>query len=234
MDPTSRPTSRLAPDLQVDGIAVLLACALYVLLAVVVVPVSMRRESSERTAARFALPGPTQYGEIRVRLVPLGDAGGIGPHRLMGAVRDETAKDFKGKVVAAARHAAQHRPKGEGGESVVTSTQGDALDRLRLLHGYLPTATSSEVAAKDIAKPEYPEEARVKGVEGLVVVVALVNESGHVEDVALEKGVDPLLDQAAVRAAYRTSFYPYLLEGVAQAVYVRMPYRFELVGTLVE
>jgi hypothetical protein len=44
MDPTSRPTSRLAPDLQVDGIAVLLACALYVLLAVVVGPVSMRRE----------------------------------------------------------------------------------------------------------------------------------------------------------------------------------------------
>lgn len=234
MDSTSRPTSRLAPDLRVDGIAVLLACAAYVLLAVVLVPVEMRHESSERTAARFALPGPTNYGEIRVRLVPLGDAGGIGPHRLMGAVRDATTQEWKGKVVAATRHAARPKQQGEGGESIVTSTQGDALDRLRLAHGYLPTATSSDVAAKEIAKPEYPEEARVKGVEGLVVVVALVNETGRVEDVALEKSVDPLLDQAAMRAAYRTSFYPYLLDGVAQAVYVRMPYRFELVGTLVE
>jgi len=234
MDSGSRPRSRLAPDLTVDGIAVLIACAFHLVLTLLLVPVSMRHESSERTAARFALPGPTQYGEIRVRLVPLGDAGGIGPHRLMGAVADPTNAEFKGKVVAATRRAAPRRNKGEGGESIVTSTEGDALQRLRELHGYLPTAQTSDVAARVIAKPEYPEEARVKGVEGLVVVVALVNESGSVEDVALETGVDPLLDQAAIRAAYRTSFYPYLLDGIAQAVYVRMPYRFELVGTLVE
>ena len=234
MDPRSRPLSRLAPDLRVDGIAVLIACAFHLLLTFLLLPAAMRHESSARTAARFALPGPTQYGEIRVRLVPLGDGGGIGPHRLMGAVADPTNAEFKGKVVAATHRTAPQRKKGEGGESIVTSTEGDALQRLRELHGYLPTAQTSDVAARVIAKPEYPEEARVKGVEGLVVVVALVNEAGSVEDVALETGVDPLLDQAAIRAAYHTSFYPYLLGGVAQAVFVRMPYRFELVGTLVE
>jgi TonB family protein len=234
MVPGLHPRSRLAPDLRVDGIAVLLACAFHLLLAFLLVPASMRHETSERTAARFALPGPTQYGEIRVKLVPLGDAGGIGPHRLMGAVKDPSDLEFKGKVVAASHRASPRRDKGEGGESIVTSTEGDALQRLRELHGYLPTAQTSDVAARVIAKPEYPEEARVKGIEGLVVVVALVNESGNVEDVALETSVDPLLDQAAMRAAYRTSFYPYLLDGVAQAVFVRMPYRFELVGTLVE
>jgi len=81
-------------------------------------------------------------------------------------------------------------------------------------------------------KPEYPEEARDKGIEGTVVLVALVNEEGRVEDVAVETGVDPLLDQAAMRAAYHTPFFPYRIEGTAQAVFVRMPYRFELVGKL--
>ena len=35
-----------------------------------------------------------------------------------------------------------------------------------------------------------------------------------------------------MRAAYHTPFFPYKIEGLAQAVFVRMPYRFELVGKL--
>jgi TonB family protein len=226
--------SRLDADLRVDGIALAIACALHLLLVFLLVPAAMRHESSERTAMRFALPGPTQYGEIRVHLVPVGEGGNVGPHRLMGSVTSQTSDRFNGKVVAAEHHASHEKSHGEGGESTFRAEEGDALTRLRLLHGYLPTAQTSDVAARSISKPEYPEEARTKGIEGLVVVVALVNESGHVEDVALERGVDPLLDQAAIHAAYRTVFYPYMLDGVAQAVFVRMPYRFELVGTLVE
>ena len=112
------------------------------------------------------------------------------------------------------------------------STGIDAIERLRILHGNLPTAQTEDVAAREIVKPEYPEEARDKGIEGTVILVALVNEDGRVEDVALEASVDPLLDQAAMRAAYRTPFFPYKIEGVAQAVFVRMPYHFELVGKL--
>jgi len=108
----------------------------------------------------------------------------------------------------------------------------NAIERLRLLHGNLPTAQTEDVAAREIVRPEYPEEARDKGIEGTVVLVALVNEEGKVEDVAVEVGVDPLLDQAAMRAAYHTPFFPYKIEGLAQAVFVRMPYRFELVGKL--
>jgi len=234
MNGIPRRRSRLEPDLRVDGIAVAAACALHLLLVFLLVPADMRNESPERTSMRFALAGPTQYGEIRVHLVPMGEGGGIGPHRLMGAISTPTRDEFNGKVAAAAHRAVRQRSRGEAGESLIHSVEGDALERLRLLHGYLPTAQTSDVAARSISKPDYPEEARTKGIEGLVVVVALVNESGHVEDVALEKGVDPLLDQAAIRAAYRTVFYPYVLNGVSQAVYVRMPYRFELVGTLVE
>jgi len=235
MDPIRPHRSRLEPDPWAHGIAVAVACALHLVLVYLLVPAPMRHESSEQTAMRFALPGPVQYGEIRVHLVPLGEAGGEGPHHLMGALSTPTKDTFNGKVVAAAaRHVARQKTHGEAGESTVHAEEGDALARLRMLHGYLPTAQTSEVAARTISKPEYPEEARAKGIEGLVVVVALVNESGQVEDVALEHGVDPLLDDAAIHAAYHTVFYPYRLDGVAQAVFVRMPYRFELVGTLVE
>jgi TonB family protein len=226
--------SRLDPDVRVHVLALAIACALHLLLVFLLVPADVRHESTERTAMRFALPGPTQYGEIRVHLVPVGDGGGIGTHRLMGALTTPTKDAFNGKVVVAESHAARQKTHGEAGESVISSEEGDAVRRLRLLHGYLPTAQTSDVAARTISKPEYPEEARTRGIEGLVVVVALVDENGRVEDVALEHGVDPLLDQAAIHAAYRTVFYPYVLDGVAQAVFVRMPYRFELVGTLVE
>ncbi len=234
MDPIRPHRSRLDPDLRVHGLAFALACALHLLLVFLLIPAQMRHETSERTAMRFALPGPPQYGEIRVHLVPLGEGGGVGPHRLMGALTTPTSRDFNGKVLPAARKPMQPRRPGEGGESSFQSDEGDALQRLQKLHGFLPTAQTKDVAALSVAKPEYPEEARARGIEGLVVVVALVNESGHVEDVALERGVDPLLDDSAIRAAYHTVFYPYLMDGVAQAVFVRMPYRFELVGTLVE
>jgi outer membrane biosynthesis protein TonB len=50
--------------------------------------------------------------------------------------------------------------------------------------------------------------------------------------VALEKGVVPVLDEEAMRAAYKTVFEPYVPGGRLQALFVRIRYNFELVGTL--
>ena len=223
--------SRLKGDLATDGIAIGSACLFYLLLVIAVVPHDMRNESAARTAMRFAAPGPTHYDEIRVVVVPYGDPGAAAPRRLMGNIEASSDARFQGKVKEAHR-VAKERRRGQAGTSDVPSLGMDAIERLRLLHGNLPTAQTEDVAAREIVKPEYPEEARDKGIEGTVVLVALVNEEGRVEDVAIETGVDPLLDQAAMRAAYHTPFFPYRIEGTAQAVFVRMPYRFELVGKL--
>lgn len=222
--------SRLETDNATDGIALALACAFYVALVFILVPHNMRNESAARTALRFATPGPTHYDEIRVVIVPYGDPGAAAPRRLMGSVEATTNAKFTGKVKEAAT--TPPKAKGQGGANQLPSVGMDAVERLRLLHGNLPTAQTEDVAAREIVKPEYPEEARDKGIEGTVVLVALVNEEGKVEDVAVENSVDPLLDQAAMRAAYHTPFFPYKIEGTAQAVFVRMPYRFELVGKL--
>jgi TonB family protein len=223
-------TTRLGGDPVVDGIAVASACVFYLLLVILLVPQAMRRETPAQTAMRFASRGPEHYDEIRVVIVPYGDPGAAAPRQLMGALDAVSDARFQGKVEQARRVAARQR--GQAGESQAPSIGFDAIQRLRLVHGNLPTAQTEDVAAREIIRPEYPEEARDKGIEGTVILVALVNEEGRVEDIALESSVDPLLDQAAMRAAYRTPFYPYRIEGVAQAVFVRMPYRFELVGKL--
>jgi len=223
--------TRLGGDPRIDGIAVAGACLFYLVLVLVLVSPDMRNESATQAAMRFATRGPTHYDEIRVTVVPYGDPGAAAPRQLMGDVHAMSDARFNGKVAQARRVAPRHQP-GQAGESVLPSTGIDAIERLRMLHGNLPTAQTEDVAAREIVKPEYPEEARDKGIEGTVVLVALVDEDGRVEDVALEASVDPLLDQAAMRAAYRTPFFPYKIEGVAQAVFVRMPYRFELVGKL--
>jgi TonB family protein len=223
--------TRLKGDPVTDGIAVGAACALYLALVFALVPRDMRHESAARTAMRFATPGPTHYDEIRVVIVPYGDPGAAAPRRLMGNVEATATTRFQGKVKETAHVKPQGR-RGQAGDSEVPSVGMDAVERLRLLHGNLPTAQTEDVAAREIVRPDYPEEARDKGIEGTVVLVALVNEEGRVEDVAVEVGVDPLLDQAAMRAAYHTPFFPYKIEGMAQAVFVRMPYRFELVGKL--
>lgn len=227
---TSSFHSRANGDPATDGIALAVASAFYLVLVFVLVPHDLRNESAARTAMRFAMPGPTHYDEIRVVIVPYGDPGAAAPRRLMGDIRASTNAKFSGKVKEAAN--VPPKTKGQGGLNELPSVGMDAVERLRLLHGNLPTAQTEDVAAREIVKPEYPEEARDKGIEGTVVLVALVNEEGKVEDVAVENSVDPLLDQAAMRAAYHTPFFPYRIEGMAQAVFVRMPYRFELVGKL--
>ncbi len=45
----------------------------------------------------------------------------------------------------------------------------------------------------------YPEEARNKGLEGKVFINFLVSKTGEVQNVKVAKGVDPLLDNEAIR-----------------------------------
>ncbi len=78
------------------------------------------------------------------------------------------------------------------------------------------------------ADAEYPEIARQMALEGVVTVKVLVAADGSVRDVALVKGVHPLLDRAAMAAARRCRFAPGLKAGEPTDAWVALPYRFEL------
>lgn len=76
-------------------------------------------------------------------------------------------------------------------------------------------------------RPEYPDIAQQSGMEGQVVVQALVGKDGKVKDVRIAKSV-PVLDEAAMKAVRQWVFKPALSNNRPVAVWVAVPVRFTL------
>lgn len=89
--------------------------------------------------------------------------------------------------------------------------------------------TSTVLSSKVISKPAppYPPLAKAAGVQGSVVVQFLIDEQGHVLNAKATSG-NPLLQQAAVQAAYRATFTPTLLTGQPVKVTGVITYSFVL------
>lgn len=76
-------------------------------------------------------------------------------------------------------------------------------------------------------KPQYPDIAREAGVDGTVLVQALVGKDGKVKDVRVQKSI-PMLDASAVAAVKQWVFKPALSNNKPVAVWVAVPVRFSL------
>lgn len=78
-------------------------------------------------------------------------------------------------------------------------------------------------------KPVYPSLAMDAGIEGLVMVKALVGKDGRVIDVMLsDKHQVPMLNEAALTAARQWVFTPGLDGGRPVACWTAIPFRFRL------
>lgn len=92
----------------------------------------------------------------------------------------------------------------------------------------------AEVAAKppmilERVLPEYPRSARAQRVEGLVVLRAVVDKEGRVEDEVIVLASIPPLDDAAVNALRQWKFTPGRdATGAPVRVQIDMPIRFQL------
>jgi TonB family protein len=75
--------------------------------------------------------------------------------------------------------------------------------------------------------PEYPTTCREQGVEGTVMVQALVGRDGRVKDTRIIKSI-PMLDAAAVAAVRQWVFKPALYQNRPVAVWVATPVKFSL------
>ena len=85
------------------------------------------------------------------------------------------------------------------------------------------------VSYKRAPDTEYPESARDRREQGVALIKTLIGVAGKVESATVEKSSGSRqLDQAAIRAVKRASFYPYQENGVAAAVYVLIPIEFTL------
>ena len=75
--------------------------------------------------------------------------------------------------------------------------------------------------------PVYPEAARSDGVQGTVVLAALVCEHGKVVATRVIDSV-PALDEAATDAARQWVFQPAMIRDVRVATWTRVPIKFSL------
>ena len=74
----------------------------------------------------------------------------------------------------------------------------------------------------------YPEKARQVKMQGKVMLKVEINEKGEVEKVYVERGVDKMLDEAAIKAVKATKFTPGEMNGKKVKAELVIPVKFEL------
>lgn len=87
-----------------------------------------------------------------------------------------------------------------------------------------PGYDSREIAAN----VRYPELARRRGIEGDVIINALIAKDGRVADIKVHESDSPLLETAAIEAVRNTKFTPATEDGVPVAVWIQIPIVFRL------
>lgn len=77
--------------------------------------------------------------------------------------------------------------------------------------------------------PVYPNEAKKRGEEGIVILLIELNDRGGVNSVVVDQGSGfKSLDRAALDAVRRWRFQPAKMAGIGIASSVKVPIRFEL------
>lgn len=175
---------------------------------------------------RFGFEGPTQFVE-RIRLES------IGPHDMSG----EAALEY---VTLESRRGGKptQRDDPEGRPHAQREVTGPGLDeedwnaRARLLRLDAPIIRSEELVALHLARPEYPQEAYDNDIEGVVEMLAMIDTLGAVRQVQVFGGTrDTLFERAAIDAAFRNRYRPYIQQRTAQTVWVPLRYAFTISRT---
>jgi len=79
-----------------------------------------------------------------------------------------------------------------------------------------------------LTKPQYPQEAFVKKIEGTVVVEILIDTSGHVHPTRVLRSVFPALDAEARRCVGQWVFKPAVKRGKPVATIATAPIDFRI------
>jgi TonB family protein len=89
-------------------------------------------------------------------------------------------------------------------------------------------ASAPEVISRVAAK--YTDEARRAGVQGIVLLSATIDRTGRARDVQVERGLDPGLDQEAIKAVQQWRFKPAEQDGHPVRVSVHVEVTFGLLN----
>lgn len=175
--------------------------------------------------ARFGYEGPEQFvrrislEQIRGGHAVTREVGSIAPRsaRSGGAVRARTLKDL--------RATPEVRPDLQG----PGMSDADLLQRAVSRLANVPVVQSEDLVIEHAATPIYPAPEMEHGIEGRVMVQALIDTTGRVVDVQLlaSTGVAPF-ERSAAEAVWQYRFHPYRPGGVTREVYAVFRFSFRI------
>jgi TonB family protein len=152
--------------------------------------------------------------ELAARMVASGFAFRVEPLDVEGLSR-EAGEELKRQPVA--RQKRESRSSLNDDEGLDMRTAG------------LPVVTTPEDYLLHLEKPIYPQDALELGIEGRIVLKALVGLDGIVKRVVVvESHVIPSMEQAAVDAVLKCRFRPYRQDGEPAAFWARFPIVFRI------
>lgn len=210
---------------RVSGIT--LGCAVLFLAAQLASAIGPLRRAADRIpVVRFGYEGRDQY----VRRIELKSETGlqaqeIGPQQIPqprmrrgGAAERARTRDRRALPEVRPRRDRE----GEANLDQVARAARQLLD--------VPVVQSEDLIIEHLVKPSYPEDARDKGIEGRVAVLALVDTLGLVAsaEVLSSESQEPSLERAATEAVLQCRFRPYQVDGRSRSVYAMFRFAFRI------
>ena len=93
---------------------------------------------------------------------------------------------------------------------------------------FIPGGEVTEPIETFRVQPDYPETARKAHMEGVVIIQAVITRGGGVESVQILRGLNPLLDRAAMEAVARWRYRPATFRGTEVPVYLTVTVTFQI------
>jgi TonB family protein len=187
------------------------------------------RREAERAADDAVLATGVGAAEYAAQLVKVARA--AVPHAI-GGVAMATASSLEARVDRVLEGGERRGPASRRAIVAVASAMAFlAVTAAAMQSGPVYQVDDPGVTAPEVIRsvqPRYPPEAKADGVEGTVIVGAIVTEEGLPDDVKILQPAEPSLDRAAQRAALEWRFVPGQRAGKAVRVAVQLEFRFSL------
>jgi TonB family protein len=105
----------------------------------------------------------------------------------------------------------------------------DLLARALRRSSDVPVVQSENLVFERLVRPNYPDDARLHGIEGRFSVVALIDTSGRVVEVEVQGGdAEGILEREALAAVRQCLIRPYRVAGTPREIVARFPFNFYL------
>ena len=209
---------------RVSALSLAVSCAMLGLLMLVRHTPPLQQALNDPT--RFGFEGPERFVR-RIEIQSSGDQAGAMRKPSNPVLIPETRR---GGGSSGARTRSPHaEPDPHKGAVGVGEATTDALAQALRRAGGVPVFQSTELVIEELVRPDYPADARERGIEGKVALMALVDTVGRVVGVELLGGeLGGPLERASSEAVWRCRFKPYRISGEAREVYAVFRFAFHL------